>query len=147
MSPLQAIVVAVRLFAIWLGLALFAMVPLVLSYVQTVSLPWPQRAVMWSPVIAMTAAALYLWLFPVSVARKLLPGLPGPDPTTKTSADEWFLVGSRLMGLWVLCRSAPTLLFQIVYLYQSTARDAERLADPPTRLTAAHLMIPPQVPG
>jgi hypothetical protein len=94
-----------------------------------------------SAVVTTMAFALFLWFFPVTVARKLLPDLRGPEPTMKISSDEWFLMGSRLMGLWVVCRAAPSVVFQIGYLYLSTAHDAERLAGAPTRWSATHLAL------
>jgi len=133
MTPLQTIVVAVRLFAIWLGLWLFAEVPATLSYFRWSS-EGPGLAISAAGASAAIAAtALFLWFFPVTVARKLLPGTVPEEPAPAASPQEWFLVGARLIGLWTLTRALPALVFQIAYFYWSVNHDAERVSNPPTK--------------
>jgi hypothetical protein len=51
-----------------------------------------------------------LWLFPRTIARKLL----SPDiakPETSASADLWLAMGCALLGLWLLTSALPTLVF------------------------------------
>ena len=133
MTPLQTIVVAVRLFAIWIGLTLFTLVPSAWAYVRGSSLGLGTTLSIAGALVGMVAVALFLWWFPLTVARRLLPGALSEPKETQTSPEEWFLVGTRLMGLWILTRALPTLAFQIAYLYLSEGPDAERMASPPTR--------------
>jgi hypothetical protein len=51
-----------------------------------------------------------LWLFPGTIARKLL----SPDnakPETSASPDLWLAMGCALLGLWLLTSALPTLIF------------------------------------
>lgn len=133
MTPLQAIAVAVRLFAIWLGLSLFAWVPSAWSYFRWGSEGTGSAISAAGAITATAATALFLWFFPVTVARKLLPGSAPEEPAPASSSDEWFLVGARLIGLWTLTRAVPTLIFLIAFFYWSVNPHAEPISNAPTK--------------
>jgi hypothetical protein len=59
---------------------------------------------------------LFLWFFPRSVARMLLPGVAAAEPVA-SSANEWLGVGCNLIGLWVLCLAVPGLIRYLILLY------------------------------
>lgn len=127
MTPSQILVVASRLFALLLGFTLFAYVPSAFGFFR-MEPSAGQIATMVSVSLGMIAVALYLWLFPVSMAKRLLPmPLEESGEEIPRTTDEWFLLGSRLMGLWVLCRSIPLLLMQLLYIVQMNEEDARTI--------------------
>lgn len=132
MTPLQAIAVAVRLVAIWLGLMLFTTLPMAWSYVHGAAWGLGPALTAAGGVLGTAAIALFFWLFPTVVAKKLLPGPMAEHRETGTSPEQWFVVGTRLMGVWILSRVLPTLILQIIYRYMAQEPGAERVVQPPT---------------
>jgi hypothetical protein len=120
MSPYQAVAVAVRLFAVWLGLdvlrswASFA-------FVRQSGVPGLGVAVAF---LVLTAfLVIVLWFFPRSIAGKLLsPDSKKPEPSA--SPDLWLAMGCALMGLWLLTHALPSLIFDAYALiYVDTTSD------------------------
>jgi hypothetical protein len=106
MLPHQVVAVTVRLFAISLGLSALSALPIVTLTKETRPPGYSYSLFM----IVLTAVlALLLWIFPRSVAGKLLPESATPAAET-TSADTWLAIGCAIIGLWVLSRSLPGLV-------------------------------------
>jgi hypothetical protein len=59
---------------------------------------------------------LFLWFFPRTVARTLLPEQDS-TPIANSSPDAWFAVGCALLGLWVLTEAVPALVRNIYVLF------------------------------
>jgi len=110
MHPKQAVALGVRLFAIWVFITLITRVPGNVALLQK----WGGDVL--GVIIFVSASAILLvvcvvlWLFPVGVAGKLLPDADNP-PAQPSSADEWFSVGCRLLGLWTVVDTLPSLFF------------------------------------
>lgn len=73
--------------------------------------------------VVTVAVVLALWLFPHTVARRLLSTSATPSPGTATSipADTWLAMGSAVVGLWVLASSLPATVRDVVILKSSDA--------------------------
>ena len=124
MTPHQTLVVAVRLFAVWL--AIVAIRELLGGYI--VGRERNDAYVL--PIVAVVAAVavvvvIVLWFFPRTIARGLLPS--GHDAPAKPAAPEvWFTIGCSLLGLWLAASAVPGVLrnLGIMYLYKGEAIDS-----------------------
>ena len=115
MTPHQTLAVAVRLFAIWL--ALYALRELVGAYLAGRERSDPYIL----PVVAAVSAVtillvITLWLFPKSIARGLLP-LKDDGPVRPASQDTWLIVGSSLIGLWLVASAGPGLFRNLFVMF------------------------------
>ena len=78
------------------------------AFVKQSDMPGYGFAVTVVALAALLVAAL--WLFPATIARKLL----SPDNVkqeTSASPDLWLAMGCALLGLWLLTSALPTLIF------------------------------------
>jgi hypothetical protein len=105
MLPREVVAVAVRLFAICLGISVLRLLPSLLITDEGRPLGYAYGFFC----IGVTAAiALALWFFPHLAAGKLISGQPEKDATA--SADTWLAMGSALIGLWMLTYAVPALI-------------------------------------
>jgi len=115
MSPHQIIAVAVRLFAVWL----------VLSGTGTALSIYFAGDLPLALTIAAVAAILVLalWLFPQTIARKLLSS-PVSESAATATPDLWLTMGCSLIGLWLLSSALPAVISNIFVLhFKSSALD------------------------
>jgi hypothetical protein len=107
MSPIQAVALGVRLFAIWLAIYCSRWAPY--FYGQARDADDTVTIVIMIAIGALAfAAVLFLWFFPRTVARAILPA-GDPIPVVPAGADAWFAVGCTLLGLWILSEVLPGL--------------------------------------
>jgi hypothetical protein len=108
MSPNQSLVVAVRLFALWLIGYYITAAPL--FYVQTKKFS-PNSAVLYTlgAVVIVLALSAALWYFASWIAGRLITD-SSKVATQSDAFDSWFSVGCSLIGLWVLAKAIPALL-------------------------------------
>lgn len=117
MLPLQVAAVAVRLFAVWLGITALRMLPSLFI----VGEGKPPGYVYDSFIFAITAlASLVLWFFPRLVVGKIVSRSLEND--TPASPDAWLAMGSALLGLWMLTYAFPALV-RDAYVLQSAESD------------------------
>lgn len=108
MSAQQVLAVTVRLFALWLFLYGATHIAGDFFYARTPSLQI-------SPLIPIILVFLLgvvcglLWVFPLFVARKILPTSAG-DSTQTPVFENWFTVGCSLIGLFALSKAIPALV-------------------------------------
>ena len=115
MLPYQVVAVAIRLFAISLALGALTALPIVtIEQVSQGSHP-PGFAYSLFLIVLMMVLALLLWVFPYSVASKLMPKTTEPAAET-TAADTWLAIGCAVIGLWVLSRALPGLIRDLYVL-------------------------------
>jgi len=114
MSPHQAVAVAVRIFAAWLGIT-------VLRDLASFAFLKPSDILGFgfAVTVVVLAAVLVaiLWFFPGTVAGKLL----SPDNAkldAAASPDLWLAMGCALLGLWLLTSALPTLIFDTYALFR-----------------------------
>jgi hypothetical protein len=119
MSPHQAVAVAVRIFAAWLGITVLRDLAS-FAFLKQSDMPGYGFAVAVVAMAALLVAAL--WFFPGTIARKLLsPANAKPEPST--SSDLWLAMGCALLGLWLLTSAIPTLIFNTYALLRLNPGD------------------------
>jgi hypothetical protein len=119
MTNAQAVGVGVRLFSIWLvvyvirgGPALWLM-------------NWREgdtagMSMVLAAMATLLLIALFLWLFPLTVASRLIPR-SALEQRTSAPVEDLQRCGFLLLGLWVLALSVPG-FFRYLFLYYLTAR-------------------------
>lgn len=121
MSPHQTIAVAVRLFALWLGVyTVRSTSALFLGGGATIySKPLDSKGLAISGIIGILTLlmAIVLWFFPLTVAKKLLS--PSAAAAPAETRDSWLAMGCALIGLWLLATSVPAIVRDAMYLYSS----------------------------
>ena len=127
MSPVQAVSLGVRLFAIWLVIYAARQMPYLYRDVRRFNDET-------TTVIAIAVCAVIvllvvlLWFFPRTVARKLLPGDEAPV-VAASSPNMWFAVGCALLGLWVLTDAIPSLVQNLYLLLHAQRNQTSRPED------------------
>jgi hypothetical protein len=107
-TPQQIVAVALRLFAVWLGLQTLRSLP---AFLATNGFESPSYGWM-TFVLALTVVVVFmLWVFPRTIAGKLLPP-PDAEPRPAATPDVWLAMGCTLIGLWTLTTTIPRLLFE-----------------------------------
>lgn len=105
MSREDIVAIAVRLFAIFLGIYVLRTL---FGFVQfTSEMTFDAKAILVSVAVvgAMAGAVVLLWFFPLSVARKLLPVMKEPRSEPNVGVDTLFALALVLMGLWILANA------------------------------------------
>lgn len=114
MTSKQLVALGVRLFCIWL--AIYLMTGMTGFWMAISRQPHNETA----GVILLTAIAVFalivvlLWLFPLTVARKLLPRSALDQTVSLPPHEQIERAGFCLMGLWLLTRAVPGLVFDAV---------------------------------
>jgi|SRR5581483_4970278 len=107
MSPHQAVAVAVRIFAAWLGITVLRDLASFI-FLKPSDIPGFGFAV--TVVVLAAVLVATLWFFPRTIAGKLLSS-DSAKPEAAASPDLWLAMGCALLGLWMLTSSLPTLIF------------------------------------
>ena len=108
MTPHHFVAVAIRLFAIWL--ALHAVQNFVITTGFLAEAPPGAAAIRYTVTALYLGASIYLWLFPLSLAKSLMPST-GADTKLALSAREALTVGCVILGLSVVVlRGLPALI-------------------------------------
>jgi hypothetical protein len=112
MTPHQIVAVALRLFAVWLGIQALRILPAFFVVNSSDATGYVYALFMF----ALTAVlVLALWFFPRAITGKLLPhGVAESQPAV--TADTWLAMGCSLIGLWILTTTIPRLVFDIFAL-------------------------------
>jgi hypothetical protein len=120
-TPYQIVAVALRLFAVWLGLQALRTVPAFF----TVSGFRSRGYVYMTFMLALTVVViLALWFFPRTIAGKLLPSREGQSALASTvTADTWLAMGCSLIGLWTLTTTIPRLVYDFFVLNSMSSYD------------------------
>jgi hypothetical protein len=64
--------------------------------------------------LALTAVVIFaLWVFPRTIAGKLLPP-PDSQPQPPATPDLWLSMGCTLIGLWTLTTTIPRLVYELL---------------------------------
>jgi hypothetical protein len=112
MSATQATAVGIRLFAIWLGIQLLGGVVGILSFSSTTgsNIPWAAAYIVVGAIVVVG-----LWIFPLALARKLIPTSPTVAAPVATP-DVWLAVGCALLGLWVFSLALPNIIGDLMFI-------------------------------
>jgi hypothetical protein len=116
MTPQQIVGMAVKLFAIWLVVMAFQVLAAGLAMRNQIGeaasfLPYLLPAL---PLVV----AVLLWLFPMTVADKLVPRVRDTN-TVRAPARELTAVASVIIGLWVLIGTLPLLVTTLGLVFVS----------------------------
>jgi hypothetical protein len=103
MTPQQFVGTAARLFSLFMLSVTLRMFGVVRAFQD--QLPNAGAWVYLMP-LSTFALALFLWLFPMTVAHKLIPRTEHTN-TINLAAREMAAVGTVVLGLWVLLDSLP----------------------------------------
>jgi hypothetical protein len=115
MLPHQVVAVAIRLFALCLGIAAVRMLPSLLI-LEGGKPPGYAYGFFFFALTAVISA--FLWFFPSVVAGRLVSEQPGKG----ASADTWLAMGCALIGLWMLTYAVPALI-RDAFVLRSAASD------------------------
>lgn len=119
MTNAQIVGLGVRLFSIWLALYIFRHMPNLWS-INSRDFNDPTAATVIVVVaVVMILCVLLLWMFPLTVARKLIPRTMLDQPTA-LPIDQVQSTGFCLLGLWVLASAIPNVFMWAVMVYQSS---------------------------
>jgi hypothetical protein len=116
------VAVASRLFAIYL---LFISIRSIPAALQMLSQP---DGVGWAALFAAIVAVLFLftaflWFFPLTVARKLLPVMREPRSETALDSSTALSIGITLLGLWFLANALSNASFWLMLAFRTAQID------------------------
>lgn len=134
MSLHQAVGLAVRLFAIFLA---FYVLRYASSLLPEAALAPPNRISLWfigTFTFFWLLVAGLLWLFPLSVAGNLIPGIEPKRTSSGVGAEGLEQIAFSVMGLWVLTEAIPNVFFWAAFAYRVQSVGAAGLDLPPERL-------------
>ncbi|HKS54181.1 MAG TPA: hypothetical protein VJS12_02785 [Steroidobacteraceae bacterium] len=113
---------AVRLFALWLLLFCLQALATALALKNTLGeLTDGQSVLALSPALIAFALGIFLWKFPLGVARLLIPR--GAEQATDITLREGWRLGSVLIGLLTLAAAAPSVLRMIAFIVLAARQD------------------------
>jgi hypothetical protein len=119
-TPHQIVVVALRLFAVWLGLQALWTVPAFFN--ASAALRSPASVYMTFMLTLSAVVILVLWFFPRTIAGKALPVHDTQSQPSATS-DTWLAVGCALIGVWTLTNAIPQLAYDSFVLISMSGHD------------------------
>ncbi len=123
MSREDVIAVAVRLFAIFLLVTIVRSFPSAMALIGQVELK-PSLVLVALVSVLSLALCAYLWFFPLTVARKLLPAMREPRSETAMDGSVALTVGLTLLGVWVLSHALPDAIYWVTLFLLSRRIDA-----------------------
>lgn len=108
MTPHQILIVAIRLLVIFWFLSILGQAGVLLTTVQSMGVSSMPFAVTLG---AQIAAIILLWLFPATLAAKLLRSGDAPVQTSAVAFDEWRDLVFTGVGLFILARAVPNVIY------------------------------------
>lgn len=110
MTPHQILIVAIRLLAIFWLLGVLAQLPTVLITMREMG---GVASSFWlSPLLQFLVCA-FLWLFPATLASKLLRSGNEPIPASSVPFSDWRDLLFIVVGVFVLARAVPDAIYWI----------------------------------
>lgn len=118
MTSRQFVALGVRLFCIWLAIYILRYAPAFWLTEQQTSTTHDAAPLVIGTLI-MVAIIVALWLFPLTVARTLLPRSALDQPISLPAHEQIERACFCLMGVWLLTQAIPSLVFEgfVFYLY------------------------------
>ena len=114
----QVVGIAVRLFAIFLGLYTLRHVSGLLPYAAAPSPNNISFVFLFLFAFFPILAAILLWLFPLAVATKIIPNIKAKNATAPLDANGIEVVAFSVMGLWVLTSAIPDIFYWVTFAYR-----------------------------
>jgi hypothetical protein len=104
MSREDYVAIAVRLFVIWLVLSMFQQAFQMTPFF--IELGWTSENIAYGLYLLLgVLVGIFLWIFPLTAARKLLPVMSEPRSEQVIGAPVALSLGLTLLGLWLLARA------------------------------------------
>ena len=119
MTNAQIVAVGVRLFCIWL--AIYVLRDLA-GFWTVGSAGYLDVGPAIVGVLIAAAVIAALWIFPLTIARKLLPKAARDEPVAQP-VDQVERAGFSLLGLWLLTQALPALFYYAVMVYEYARPD------------------------
>ena len=105
--------VGIRLFAIWLIFVSMQQLAVVADQFQAGNINSPALTGYVLTAALVVVTTLWLWLFPLSIARKFLPVMSEPRSEQGMGADVALTVGITLIGLWALADAVTDSVYYV----------------------------------
>jgi divalent metal cation (Fe/Co/Zn/Cd) transporter len=104
------VAIASRLFAIFLFVMVARSIPSAIALIGQEG-PQPSLWLVGLVLASGIAICVVLWLFPLTIARKLLPVMKEPRSDSQMSESVALSIGLTLLGVWVLATALPDLIY------------------------------------
>lgn len=104
------IAVASRIFAVFLLVTVARSFPSAIALLDQEG-PRPSLVLVGLVLASSIAVCAFLWFFPLTIARKLLPVMREPRSENAMSGSVALSVGLTLLGVWVLAYALPDALY------------------------------------
>jgi hypothetical protein len=115
MTFMQMAGLGVRLFALWVLLFSFQVLSNAIAFQDRLPGAGMWHWLNFAPAAICFALALFLWRFPLAVARMLVPR--GAEKGGSVSIEEAWRIGCVLIGFLVLSNAAPSLLRLAIVIF------------------------------
>lgn len=114
MTPSQIVVMCLRLLAlVWLLYTLGHLYGL-FAYLNNDGAALISKSAVWFFALLQLAICGFLWRFPATIARTLLPSLRSePETAPPPRLVEWQTLGVICIGLWGLSRAVPHAVYWV----------------------------------
>lgn len=132
MSREDIVAIAVRLFAVFLAIYTLRTSFVFVQFSSQVEFDAKAIVAAVAVVAACVGAALLLWFFPLSVARKLLPVMKEPRSESTVGGDTLFSLALVLMGLWILANAVIDGIYWLSTLLAMRSADMPFSTLPPS---------------
>lgn len=117
MQKEQLVAVAIRVFAIFIVIYTIRYGASLLPILESKDPPSASWVFFGFFVIPPLLATAILWLFPLTVARGLLPKVSTSGPNDTLGIDQFQIVALSILGIWVLCAALPDVFYWIIFVY------------------------------
>lgn len=140
MSREDWIAIASRLFALYLAVTLLRSVPPAVAFLEQADLQQAGSTGSYIPtaVVLLSGAVLcvLLWVFPLTIARRLLPVMKQPRSELRIDPSTALSLGLTLVGVWMLATTIPDTIYWAAFVYAITHMPGRDLALEPDQRAA-----------
>ncbi len=124
MSREDYVAIAARLFAVFFAFKIAQQIPLAMQSLSK------EGELIWALLVAFVfllglAVCVFLWFFPLSIARQLLPLMKEPRCDQTISASVALSLGLTLIGVWIFARGTIDAIDWLVWYVVSKLIDQE----------------------
>lgn len=120
MNKEQIVGIAARLFSVFLFVYTFRYASTFLPYLSDTATIKLNKTFILLMMLFPFAASILLWMFPLTIARKLLPKVKPDQPKESLQLQDIEIVASTILGLWVLSDAIPETFKWVTVLYATT---------------------------
>jgi hypothetical protein len=110
-TPHQILVVVIRLLAILWALHLLTLISPTFAALEQSE---DQFATLWVPLLLQFIACVWLWIFPATLAAKLLRSGSSQVRVSDTSLAEWQNLALIAVGVFVLAGAVPDAIYWLI---------------------------------